>query len=77
MNILNILLQNYNDGRQKDFFCIAVNLLEINDIKSILEQIEHETKTKDITIKEKSIIVINLFNKMAEKRGIKLELIEK
>jgi hypothetical protein len=77
MDILNVLLQNYNDGRRKNFFCIAVNLLDIKDIKSVLKQIEKETKSKDISKKEKSAIAVNLFNIMAEKRNVKLELIKK
>lgn len=30
--ILNELLENYNDGRKKTLFCLAVNLLELDDL---------------------------------------------
>lgn len=31
--ILSYLLSNYNDGRRKNFFCVAVNLLELSEIQ--------------------------------------------
>ena len=40
INILNVLLDNYNNGRRTNFFCIAVNLLELNDTKIVMKQIE-------------------------------------
>ena len=30
--LLNLLLANYNDGRKKTLFCVAVNLLELQEI---------------------------------------------
>ena len=39
IEILNYLLANYNNGRRKTFFCIAVNLLDLPDIREILRQI--------------------------------------
>jgi hypothetical protein len=76
IDILIFLLQNYNDGRRKNFFCIAVNLLELKDIRSVMKKIEMATKSEDLSIKEKSVIAVGLFNVMAEKRSIKLELIK-
>lgn len=35
--ILKYLLANYNDGRRKSFFAIAVNLLDLHDLKNIIE----------------------------------------
>ena len=34
MQILRYLLDNFNDGRRKSFFCMAANLLELEDLKS-------------------------------------------
>lgn len=30
IEILEFLIENYNDGRSKNIYCIAVNLLELN-----------------------------------------------
>jgi len=36
IEILHILLSKYNDGRKKTFYCVAVNLLNLSEIKEIL-----------------------------------------
>lgn len=39
IQILSCLLSNYNDGRRKNFFCVAVNLLELSEIQEAIKQI--------------------------------------
>lgn len=77
IEILRYLLANYNDGRRKNFFCIAVNLLELQDVKSVVEQIATETKSDNLTLKEKSTLAVNLFQSMAVERNIVLKLNKK
>ena len=72
--ILNDLLINYNDGRRKSFYCIAVNLLEINDIKYAIKQLKKDTKSKELSIKEKSAIAVELFENIAKEKNITLKL---
>lgn len=74
--ILQELLKNYNDGRKKTFFCTAVNLLELRDIKDVMKQITDEIKAND-PIKEKAGIAVRLFQTMADKRNIMLKLNKK
>jgi len=74
IKILEVLLANYNDGRRKSFFCIAVNLLELSDVKSVLKQIKKETRADGLTIKEKSMIAVGLFEAIAKERNIVLKL---
>jgi len=74
VKILENLLTNYNDGRRKSFFCLAVNLLELNDVKNVLKQIKKETKSDDLTIKEKSSIAVELFETIAKEKNIILKL---
>ena len=76
VKVLEELLENYNDGRKKSFFCVAVNLLELQDIKCVMAQIAVETKTND-SVKEKSAIAGRLFQNMADKRNISLKLRKK
>jgi hypothetical protein len=73
VEILQTLLKNYDDGRRKNFFCIAVNLLALHDVKDVMEQIKGETKSDD-SIKEKSAIAVCLLQAMADKRNIMLKL---
>jgi hypothetical protein len=77
IELLRYLLANYNDGRRKNFFCIAVNLLELQDVKSVVDQIATETKLDNLTLKEKSTLAVNLFQSMAVKRNIVLKLNKK
>lgn len=74
IEILKYLLANYNDGRRKNFFCIAVNLLALEDIKYVLEQIPIDAESDNLKLKEKSTLVVNLFQSMALKRNIVLKL---
>ncbi len=73
-DILQSLLANYNDGRHKGFFCIAVNLLELQEIKDVMEQISIKTSSTNLSIKEKATIAAGLFQSMAEQRTIVLKL---
>ncbi len=76
MKILKFLLENYNDGRRKSFFCIAVNLLELQDLKNVVNEIEERTKP-DSPIKENAALAAEVFQAMAAERGIVLKLNKK
>ncbi len=56
IRILAFLLENYNDGRKKNFFCVAVNLLELEDLKSVMQEIEMEKELCSLSIKERLLI---------------------
>jgi F0F1-type ATP synthase delta subunit len=74
VEILNFLLSNYNDGKRKNFYCTAVNLLKLEDLKNILVEFKKKIKMKDITAKEKIEFVISFFKDKAEKEEIEIEL---
>jgi hypothetical protein len=45
------LLADFDDGRRKNFFCLAVNLLELPDIREVMAQqkqslIPHQRKKR-------------------------------
>ena len=73
VEILEELLKNYNDGRRKGFFCLAVNLLELYDIKQIMGQISSEIET-NAPLKAKAAAVVRLFEKTADEKGVVLKL---
>lgn len=76
IEILEDLLENYNDGRRKSFYCIAINLLELEDIKFVLKQITDEIKPTD-TKNKKAATAVRLFKTISEIRGISLQLRKK
>lgn len=70
------LLKSYDDGRRKGFYCAAVNLLALQDVKIVMGQIEEEIAL-EMPLKMKAADVVRLFEVMAEKRGISLKLRKK
>ena len=77
IEILKYLLSNCNDGRRKSFFCIAVNLLELQDVKTVMEQFSTETESGKQSLKEKAALATSLFQTIAAKRNIVLKLNKK
>ncbi len=75
--ILDFLLANYNDGRKKNLFCVAVNLLKMQEINEILMQIESNSELERFTSKEKSSYVAGLFQNAAKQKHIELKLRKK
>ena len=76
-NILEVLLSNYNDGRKKTLFCVAVNLLELQELRGILTQIQENSMLETLTLKEKSTFVAGLLQETAAQKNIDLKLRKK
>ncbi|MGI6029146.1 MAG: DUF3795 domain-containing protein [Candidatus Heteroscillospira sp.] len=72
--ILNNLLENYNDGRKKTFFCVAVNLLELSELREGMEQL---SAADELPIREKSRYAADVFKKLADRRNVELKLRKK
>ena len=75
--IFSYLLSNYNDGRRKTFFCVAVNLLELPELQEAIKQIQANDELPSLPFKEQCLYVIEVLQKIAERRNIKLKLIKK
>lgn len=76
VRMLEELLKGYDDGRRKSFYCVAVNLLDLQDVKSIMGQISNEIEP-ETPLKMKAAAVVRLFEETAVKRGILLQLRKK
>jgi len=74
MALLQQLLAQYDDGRRKSFFCLAVNLLPLEDVKTACEE---AFEPKGGTPKERAVLISALLQAAAEKRGITLKLMKK
>ena len=74
-SILDCLLAGYNDGRKKTLFCLAVNLLELDDLRRILEKADRETG--QLSPKEKAAYAADLLQEYAVRSGIVLKLRKK
>jgi hypothetical protein len=74
VSILEFLLYNFNDGKRKNFYCIAVNLLSLEILRGIINEIETRIGKLDIGNVEKIKEIVSLFQEKAIQEGIKLEL---
>jgi len=75
--LLKYLLANYNDGRRKSFFGIAINLIDLQDVKTIIEEINAQTTSNNLTIKEKASVAVTVFQAVAQQKNIILKLNKK
>ena len=73
LEILRFLLEHYNDGRRKRFFCLAVNLLDLEDLKTVVEHLAEENQLESLALKEKSTYAVKQFQDLAEQRGVVLK----
>lgn len=72
--ILQLFLENYNDGRRKTFFCVAVNLLELEDLERAVRQLGAEKEADSLPMKEKAARAVCLLQAAADERKIALRL---
>ena len=75
--ILDVLLSGYNDGRKKTLFCVAVNLLDLQELREVLREIENRSDMETLTLKEKSAFAARLLQDVAANRNIVLKLHKK
>lgn len=71
MDILQNLLNNFDDGRSKSFFCISCALLPLDRLQTAYIEIANNTETD---IKDKSSQIKAKFKAIAENLGITLKL---
>lgn len=70
--ILKKILDEYDVGHRDIFFCLAVNLLEVDDLNSLVKETNELTLNMDLD--EKSLFMKEKLIECGEKRNIKLEL---
>lgn len=56
---------------------MAVNLLELEDVRNVMEQIKSDETFEELSLKEKAAYVTGQFQKAADKQGIVLKLRKK
>ncbi|MEG0240611.1 DUF3795 domain-containing protein [Anaerorhabdus sp.] len=69
--ILEFLLEHYNDGCRKTFYCLAINLLELNDIRSVIKSSEQ------LESNERTNFIVNAFKQLSSEQEIELKLRKK
>jgi len=75
IDILNYLLNNFDDGRSKNFYCISCALLPVNKLQEVHSFAK--TLNEKIETKEKCKQIKNLLTKIADLLDIDLKLNKK
>jgi len=74
VSFLEYLIATHNDGRMKNFYCIAVNLLALEDLNEIKERIQKGTPEDTIPQKDKIEMIKAMFHEKAKQKNIELRL---
>ena len=77
IQLLEQMLDRYNDGRSKGFYCLAATLLSMTALETSLSQTESKVrsdKVKSYDIKTKAKILRGFLEGFAAKEGVELKL---
>jgi len=75
IKLLETMIENFDDGRSRSFFCKATTLLELTSLSSSIDKAIQKIKTDNITpndIKNKAKILKEILNEMALKEVAEL-----
>ncbi len=70
--LLKEMLQDFNEGRSKSYYCIATTVLEIDELKKALTKAR--VNSKGLEIKAKSKILHSILDEIAERKNYCLKL---
>lgn len=74
IEILEELLQEYNDGRSKNFFCLATNLLPLQDLQMLMEQMKEDASLVLLEPKNRTKQVRTMLEQLALQHSMTLKL---
>ncbi|WP_241422577.1 hypothetical protein [Candidatus Contubernalis alkaliaceticus] len=60
------MLQEYNEGRSKNYYCIAAKVLEIDELKEALDRAKKESE--GLKMKEKSKLLHSILDEVAAQK---------
>jgi len=70
--LVTAMLDEFNEGRSKSFYCIAATVMDIQELKQAIDQARNESKGMDIKGKAKTFH--SIINGVAAKRKYHLKL---
>ena len=77
ITILEKILQYFNDGKNKSFFCNAAALLDIQSLNNAIARTENEINAQQIAkddLRTKSRILREVLTEYAQEKNIELKL---
>ena len=73
--ILWVMLDQFNEGRSKSYYCIASTVLEVDELEKAIK--EADNRSKDLGIKEKAKLLHSILDDVAVKNNYYLKLRKK
>jgi len=71
-HLLKEMLRDFNEGRSKSYYCIAVTVLDVEELREVLTRAKKESDGLDV--KGKSKILHSILDDFARKKGYCLKL---
>lgn len=74
INLLETMIENFDDGRSRIFFCKATALIDLTSLENSLSEATQKIKTDNIKpddIKIKAKILRSILNEIALRNGVK------
>ena len=71
-NLLKEMLQEFNEGRSKSYYCVAATVLEIEELEETLNKAKKDSL--ELEIKERSEIFHSILDELAERKNYYLKL---
>jgi hypothetical protein len=71
-DLLREMLNEFNEGRSKNYYSIAVTVLKVNELEDALKKAKKQGAEKDI--KERAKILHSIIDEIADKNGYILKL---
>ena len=68
------MLADYNDAAAKTFYCAAVYLLPLEDLKNVVAKLESQPKC---SVKERAAAAVKMLQETADDHGVCLKLKKK
>lgn len=69
------MLDNFNEGRSKSYFCIAATVLDVDKLKEAIKEACRNSRSLDI--KEKAKLLHSMLDRIALEKGLYLKLRKK
>jgi hypothetical protein len=77
IKLLERMLQDFDDGRSKSFYCIATTLLPVAELETLVDEAERKMKVEKVKASDtqtKAKILRELLSSFAAKGGVELRL---
>jgi len=75
IKLFETMIENFDDGRSRSFYCKAAALLDLTILKNLLDKVTQKIKTDNIKpndTKTKAKILKSILNEIAPKKGVEL-----